>query len=89
MEDLEDLACPDENCKEKYSLKGIEIPMEDIQAGKIHVKEILKEKMEAKRGKTTDIRTESGAVMLLKFGRFGSYLKVKIMQMIIYRASSI
>ena len=69
------LACPDENCKEKYSLKGIEIPMEDIQTGEIHVKEILKEKMEAKRGKTTDIRTESGAVMLLKFGRFGSYLE--------------
>ena len=69
------LACPDENCKEKYSLKGIEIPMEDIQAGEIHVKEILKEKMEAKRGKTTDIKTESGAVMLLKFGRFGSYLE--------------
>ena len=69
------LACPDENCKEKYSLKGVEIPMEDIQAGKIHVKDILKEKMEAKRGKTTDIKTESGAVMLLKFGRFGSYLE--------------
>ena len=69
------LACQNEECKEKYSLKGIEIPMEDIQAGKIHVKDILKEKMDAKRGKLTDIKTDAGAVMLLKLGRFGSYLE--------------
>ena len=69
------LACQNEECKEKYSLKGIEIPMEDIQAGKIHVKDILKEKMDAKRGKLTDIKTDDGAVMLLKLGRFGSYLE--------------
>ncbi len=69
------LACEDEECKEKYSLKGIDIPMEDIQAGKIHVNDILKEKLDAKKGKPTDIKTSSGAVMLLKLGRFGSYLE--------------
>lgn len=69
------LACEHEDCKEKFSLKGIDIPMEDIQTGKIYVNDILKEKLEAKRGKTTDVRTPEGAVMLLKLGRFGSYLE--------------
>ena len=69
------LACQDEECTEKYSLKGIDIPMEDIQKGKIFVNDILKEKLDAKKGKLTDIRTENGAVMLLKLGRFGSYLE--------------
>ena len=69
------LACENEECKEKFSLKGIDIPMEDIQNGKIFVNDILKEKIEAKKGKLTDIKTPDGAVMLLKFGRFGSYLE--------------
>ncbi len=69
------LACEHEDCKEKFSLKGIDIPMEDIQTGKIYVNDILKEKLDAKRGKTTDVRTLEGAVMLLKLGRFGSYLE--------------
>ena len=69
------LACEHEDCKEKFSLKGIDIPMEDIQTGKIYVNDILKEKLDAKRGKTTDVRTPEGAVMLLKLGRFGSYLE--------------
>ena len=69
------LACEHEDCKEKFSLKGIDIPMENIQTGKIYVNDILKEKLDAKRGKTTDVRTPEGAVMLLKLGRFGSYLE--------------
>ena len=69
------LACENEECKEKFSLKGIDIPMEDIQNGKIFVNDILKEKIEAKKGKPTDMKTPAGAVMLLKFGRFGSYLE--------------
>lgn len=69
------LACQDEECTEKFSLKGIDIPMEQIQAGKILVNDILKEKMDAKRGKLTDVKTPAGAVMLLKLGRFGSYLE--------------
>ena len=69
------LACENEECKEKFSLKGIDIPMEDIQNGKIFVNDILKEKIEAKKGKPTDMKTPKGAVMLLKFGRFGSYLE--------------
>lgn len=69
------LACQDEECTEKYSLKGIDIPMEDIQKGKIFVNDILKEKLDAKKGKLTDVKTAKGAVMLLKFGRFGSYLE--------------
>ncbi|WP_300356359.1 type I DNA topoisomerase [Fusobacterium sp.] len=69
------LACNDEECKEKFSLKGIDIPMEDIQAGKIYVNDILKERMNEKRGKLTDVKTPKGATMLLKVGRFGSYLE--------------
>ncbi len=69
------LACNDEECKEKFSLKGIDIPMEEIQAGKIYVNDILKERMNEKRGKLTDVKTLKGVTMLLKVGRFGSYLE--------------
>lgn len=69
------LACQDEDCKEKFSLKGIDIPMEDIRSGKIFVNSILKEKMEVQRGKLTDVKAENGARMLLKLGRFGNYLE--------------
>lgn len=69
------LACQNEDCKEKFSLKGIDIPMEDIQKGHIFVNDILKEKMDIKRGKLTDVKTPDGHTMLLKLGRFGSYLE--------------
>ena len=43
------LACPNESddCKEKISLKGVEIPAEDIKNGKIFVKEKVEEIVKA------------------------------------------
>ncbi|UPO97706.1 type I DNA topoisomerase [Cetobacterium somerae] len=69
------LCCTDENCKEKYSLKGIEIPLEDIKNGDIKVKELLEEQLRVKQGKLTDVFLNNGSRLLLKLGRFGSYLE--------------
>ena len=69
------LACINEECDEKFSLKGIDLPREDIKNGKIFVNEILKKRIADKKGKPTDILSDSGSKMLLKFGRFGSYLE--------------
>ena len=71
------LACPNEKdgCKERISLKGIEIPAEEIENGKIYVKEKVEELVKAKKGKETDVLTSTGAKYLLKTGRFGSYLE--------------
>ena len=71
------LACPNEEdgCKERISLKGIEIPAEEIENGKIYVKEKVEELVKAKKGKETDVLTSTGAKYLLKTGRFGSYLE--------------
>lgn len=69
------LACSNEGCKQNISLRGIEIPMEEIKAGKIHVKDIVEQKIAEKKGKPTDVLAENGSPMLLKFGRFGSYLE--------------
>lgn len=69
------LACTDEGCKEKISLKGLEISIKDIKEGYVEVNKLLKEKMEAKKGKFTDVIAINGAKMLLKNGRFGSYLE--------------
>lgn len=69
------LACNEEGCKQNISLRGIDIPMEDIQKGKIFVKDILEAKLEEKKGKLTDVFSDDGARLLLKVGRFGSYLE--------------
>lgn len=69
------LCCTDENCKEKYSLKGIEVPLEDIKNGNIKVKELLEEQLRVKQGKLTDVFLSNGSRLLLKLGRFGSYLE--------------
>ena len=69
------LACSNEDCKQNISLRGIEIPMEEIKAGKIHVKDIVEQKIAEKKGKPTDVLADNGSPMLLKFGRFGSYLE--------------
>ncbi len=69
------LACSNEGCKQNISLRGIEIPMEEIKAGKIHVKDIVEQKIAEKKGKPTDVLADNGSPMLLKFGRFGSYLE--------------
>ena len=62
-------------CQEKISLKGIEIPAEDIKNGKIFVKDRVEELVKSKQGKPTDVKTENGDIYLLKTGRFGSYLE--------------
>ncbi|MGL4976630.1 MAG: type I DNA topoisomerase [Cetobacterium sp.] len=69
------LCCVDEECKEKYSLKGIDIPLDDIKKGDVKVKELLEEQLRVKQGKLTDVFSESGSRLLLKLGRFGSYLE--------------
>lgn len=71
------LACPNEEdgCKERISLKGIDIPIEEIENGKIYVKAKVEELVKAKKGKETDVLTSTGAKYLLKTGRFGSYLE--------------
>lgn len=69
------LACQDENCKEKFSLKGINISIEDLKKGEIKVKKLLEEQLEIKKGRKTDVVSATGARMLLKVGRFGSYLE--------------
>ncbi|MGL4653256.1 type I DNA topoisomerase [Cetobacterium sp.] len=69
------LCCVDEECKEKYSLKGIDIPLDDIKKGDVKVKELLEEQLRVKQGKLTDVFSENGSRLLLKLGRFGSYLE--------------
>jgi len=69
------LACENEECTEKFSLKGIDLPREDIQNGKIIVNDIIQKRIADKKGKLTDVLSETGSKMLLKLGRFGSYLE--------------
>lgn len=69
------LASPDSESKENISLKGINIPMEDIKNGKIFVKEQLDLLNKKREGQRTDLISETGYPMLLKYGRFGAYLE--------------
>ncbi|MGL4981091.1 MAG: type I DNA topoisomerase [Fusobacteriaceae bacterium] len=69
------LECPDEECAEKITLKGIKIPESNIQSGEIFVKDQIIERDKGKEGVLTDIKTEDGTLCLLKIGRFGSYLE--------------
>ncbi len=69
------LCCRNEECKEKYSLKGVLISLEDIKKGEIKVKELLEEQIRVKQGKMTDVSLSNGTKLLLKLGRFGSYLE--------------
>lgn len=69
------LASPIEGDEEKISLKNITIPLEDLKNRKIFVKEALEESLKKKAGQKTDLKTETGALFLLKYGRFGSYLE--------------
>lgn len=69
------LASPDPESKENISLKGINIPMEDIKNGKIYVKEQLELLNKKKEGQKTDLLSETAYPMFLKYGRFGAYLE--------------
>ncbi|MGF6905826.1 DNA topoisomerase-1 [Fusobacterium sp. PH5-44] len=71
------LSCPveSEECKEKISLRGIDIPASDIKDGHIYVKGAVEESLRNKAGRMTDVKTNKGAMYLLKLGRFGSYLE--------------
>ena len=69
------LKCEDDSCEEKYSLKGINLNKEQLEAGKIIVREIVEEREKKKRGQDTDMLAENGAKLLLKLGPFGSYLE--------------
>lgn len=61
--------------KENISLKGLKIPLEDIKNGKIFVKEQLEALNKKKEGQKTDLVSETGFPMVLKYGRFGAYLE--------------
>lgn len=61
--------------KENISLKGLKIPLEDIKNGKIFVKEQLEVLNKKKEGQKTDLISETGFPMILKYGRFGAYLE--------------
>lgn len=69
------LACQNETCEEKISLKGLDISMEEIKKGEIKIKDKLQQQIEAKKGRETDVFAQNGSRMLLKIGRFGSYLE--------------
>ncbi len=69
------LKCEDESCEEKYSLKGIDIPKEQLKEGKIIVKDIVIPREKKKRGQPTDMFTDDNHRLLLKLGPFGSYLE--------------
>lgn len=69
------LASPIEGDEEKISLKNISIPLEDLKNRKIFVKKALEESLKKKAGQKTDLKTETGEIFLLKYGRFGSYLE--------------
>lgn len=72
------LICEDEDeCKEKISLKGINIPLEDIKKGYVKVKDEVEQQLKMKKGRETDLTVDDkGEVkLLLKYGRFGSYLE--------------
>lgn len=69
------IECPNPSCPEKITLKGIKIPQEDIEAGKIYVATLIDERDKGKIGVPTDVETDDGTPCLLKVGRFGSYLE--------------
>ena len=63
------------NPDEKVSLKGIPIPKEEIEAGKLIVKEKVAAMESEKKGIPTDHYTKDGARLFVKKGRFGEYLE--------------
>lgn len=63
------------NPDEKVSLKGIPIPKEEIEAGKLIVKEKVAVMESEKKGVPTDHYTKDGARLFVKKGRFGEYLE--------------
>ncbi len=69
------LECEDPECKKKVNLKGINISKDDIEKGIIIVKDLVEERDKVKKGEITDLYTKDGKVLLLKLGRFGSYLE--------------
>lgn len=69
------LTCEDESCVEKFSLKGLELDRDQVEAGKIIVKEVVEAREKKKRGQPTDMLADNGAKLLLKLGPFGSYLE--------------
>ena len=62
------------NEEEKISLKGIEVPKEEIKQGYVKVKEKVEKLIEEKKGTLTDYE-EDGVKFYQKLGRFGAYLE--------------
>mgnify|MGYP003391767357 FL=1 len=61
--------------KEKISLSNVAISQDEMDAGKIFVKEEAEKAQNIKKGLFTDFFTEDGSRYLLKIGRYGEYLE--------------
>ena len=61
--------------KEKISLSNVAISQDEMDAGKIYVKEEAEKAQNIKKGLFTDFFTEDGSRYLLKIGRYGEYLE--------------
>ena len=65
----------EDDSKEKISLSGVAISQEEMDAGKVHVKEAAEKIKNIKKGLLTDFYTEDGSRYLLKVGKYGEYLE--------------
>ena len=65
----------EDDSKEKISLSGVAISQEEMDAGKVHVKEAAEKIKNIKKGLLTDFYTEEGSRYLLKVGKYGEYLE--------------
>lgn len=63
------------NPEEKITIKGIAVEPEQIEAGKIFIKEEVEKLQANKKGIPTDFFTENDKRYMLKKGRFGEYLE--------------
>ena len=68
------LVC-ESNPEEKITLKGISIDPEQIEAGKIFIKDEVEKLQAEKKGIPTDFFTENNKRYMIKKGRFGEYLE--------------
>ena len=65
----------EDDSKEKISLSGVAISQEEMDSGKVYVKEATEKIKNIKKGLLTDFYTEDGSRYLLKVGKYGEYLE--------------
>lgn len=65
-----------EECKERVSIKGINIPTSEMYEGNIKLKDKFNVGLKSKSGKITDMKCDKcNSNMVIKSGRFGAYLE--------------